>query len=191
MTETKKLETKDTKPLSSTIRKYRMLIIIGVIISLFLINVVFLTFLPNKSNAVVQSRSEMLALQLQNQSANKVISDLKATDQEKRILDLALPTKSSLLSIIELFESLGTTAKVQSFTFESEEPRQDEKGYAFLPVTLVLEGSLQQTTAALDRLEQTPYVFTIRQTLIESPDDLGGKITIRLSLRIYVRQPFN
>lgn len=183
----KKPAKKTTKKINT---KSKIMIILALISILLVTNLVILSLLPSRSKAIIQTRSEILAQQLQNQSANKIISDLNSTQEDKEILNSALPTKSSLLDIIELFESLNSITKVQNFAFESEVPRKDESGYNYLPVSLTLEGSLPQTLTALQRIQQTPYLFWVNQTIIESPNGLSQTIIIRASLRLYVREPF-
>lgn len=157
---------------------------------LTLADFLLLTLIPNLTKKIIVIRSEIQAQEMQKQSAQKIISDLKATEEKSQIINASLPDKKNLLKVIELIEALGSIAKVQNFKFESEEPLKDTKGNIYLPLNLVLEGSLSQTMSALNQLEKSPYLLQTTQTLIESPKGLADHILVNTSLNLYVRQPY-
>lgn len=170
---------------------YKRYLVIGLNVALLLANFLILSLIPGQVEMMIVARSEILAQEIQNQSAQKILSDVKAAEQDKKIIESTLPDKSRLLEIIEFIESLNNYTRVQSFKFESEEPAKDEKGLIYLPVTLILEGYLPESMAAMNKLQQSPYMFKPIQTLIESPEGLAGRVVIRTTLRLYVREPFN
>lgn len=171
-----------TKP-----KDFRGILIIGLNFFLLFLNILILSFLPKQADTNIVKRSEILAQELQVQSAQKIISDLKATEADKQIIYASLPEKNSPLEVIKYIESLDNYVSIQSYRFESEEPVKDANGFLYLPISLVLEGDLSQAITALQQLEQAPYLFRVTQTLIESPHGLSGTIIVRLNLQLYIR----
>lgn len=165
-------------------------ITIAVNVTLLILNIIILSFIPQQSMAIGIAKSEIQALELQNQSAQKLLADLQASQEEKARIEDSLPTKSSLLEIIELIESLNSEVKVQNFQFMNEEPIQDTEGFIFLPIALVLEGTLNQTMNALHKLQTSKYLFSVDQTLIESPNGITQTVKLSVTLKLYVKQPF-
>jgi hypothetical protein len=178
------------KAVKTTPRKRLFLVVIALNIALVLINLLILYFIPKKTAEIVVLRSEILAQKLQSQSAQKIIADLKAAEEEKQRLNRSLPNKSMLVDVIELIEGLTQLVEVQSFTFEGEVPIEDSQGFLFLPLTIIIQGTMPDTMQALYRLEKSPYLFSVNHTLIESPEGISQLIKVRTLLRIYVRRPF-
>lgn len=188
-----KVENNQNKKQSKTLAKlskHAILVVVAVNLALLLVNGLILSLIPNLVEAIIVERSEIIAQELQNQSAQKLLTDIQAGQADIAKIEKVLPNKTQLLEVIELFESLKDKVNVQSFNFERETPAQDADGFTFLPLSLVLEGNLPQTMSALHTLQKAPYIFTVNQTLIESPEGLSNAITVRVRLRIYVNKPF-
>lgn len=113
------------------IRQHATNITVAVNITLLILNIIILSFIPQQSMAISIAKSEIQALELQNQSAQKLLADLQASQEEKARIEGSLPTKSSLLEIIEFIESLKSEAKVLNFQFINEEPIEDTEGFIF------------------------------------------------------------
>ncbi len=179
------------KQATSKIKKHAVPILIALNIVLLIINIATLAFLPIQTNGSIKARSEILANQLQNQSAQKLITDLKAIKPQTDKISKTLPNKSQLLDIIKEIETLNGQATVQHFSFESEQPKQDKDKNLFLPITLVLEGTVPQIAQTLKALQNKPHLYTITQSRLESPGGLSQPVTIFTNLRLYVREEFN
>src|SRR4030042_3433758 len=89
-------QVKKSHPLDS-LKKQGMTIVAIMDIFLLLINILLLYLLPNKVKEVIQTRSEVLAQELQTQSAHKIISDINAYKEREEIIYSSLPTKSMVL----------------------------------------------------------------------------------------------
>ncbi len=176
--------------IKTAIHKYKNIIIIAVNISLICANFLILSLIPKQAAAIVLTRSEILAQELQNQSAQKLITDLEATKEEQTRIEKSFPDSVTLLEVIKFIESLKEEVTIQNFSFLGEQPIQDKNGYPFLPLTIILEGSLSQTVSAIHKLQQSHYIFSVNQTLIESPEGISQPIRVSISLRLYVKQPF-
>lgn len=189
-------ETKtNNKPNKNNTKKFSLrdnifFVVIVLNIALVTLNLLILYFLPKQTEKIIVTRSEILAQKLQSQSAQKIITDVKAAEKDKQKLNQSLPNKAMLLKVIELIESMMEIVEVESFTFEREEPVEDSQGFFFIPMSVIMRGSLTDTMSALSRLQGSPYLFSVDHTLVESPEGLSQSIKIRTSLRIYVRQPF-
>jgi hypothetical protein len=116
--------------------------------------------------------------------------DLKNSTEAQALIYQTLPTKDRLLEVIKVLESLNEMVKVRNFMFDGDIPIKDSNDFAFLPLSLNLEGSLQQTMAALSRLQKTPFLFTIDQTALEIPDDPSQNIRVEVFMRLYVSEQF-
>lgn len=172
------------------LRRYLPAVVTGVNIVLLFTNVLILSLLPNQVEKSIIARSEILAHQLQLQNTQKLVVDLENTQKEQARIHQSLPTKERLLEVIELLESLKEVTQVKSFTFAGDVPRKDTAGLSFLPLTLTLEGSLQQTMAALVRLSRSPYLLTVEHTVMESPGGVSQTINVKVFMRLYVKEQF-
>lgn len=172
------------------LKRYVPAAVVGSNLFLVLVNIFVLSLLPSLASQIVTLRSEILAYQLQMQSAQKLAVDLASTQEEQETIRSRLPTKSRLLEVIEVFESLKDSVTLKNFAFEGELPQPDTQGFAYLPLTITLEGSLSQTMAALARVENAPFILTVEQAIIESPEGLSQNVRLSLLMRLYVSEPF-
>jgi len=154
------------------------------------VDVILLILLPQRTKAIVVLRSEILAQKLQEQSAQKLIADLQATKTQAEKIQKALPDQSRLLEVIQFLEGLKDISQVRSFNFVSDTPIKDAGGFNFLPLALAFEGSLPQAMAALTRLENAPYLFTVDSARLESPSGISEGTSIQVNLRLYVNESF-
>ncbi len=179
------------KPRKFDIKKHSTAILIVVNITLLAANITLLWFLPQQRQEAIKTRSEIFANNLQMQSAQKLVTDLSASKEEIDKVEKILPTKSQLLSIIQEIETLKEQATIQHFSFEGEIPQKDKNGNFFLPITLVLEGTVSEISAALSQLQRKPHLYTITQSRVEIPSGLSEKVVIFLNVRLYVKEAFN
>lgn len=171
-------------------KRYLPAILAGVNIVLILVDILLLSLLPRLASDIVTLRSEILAHQLKLQGTQKLAVDLESTRGEQEKIIRLLPTKQRLLEVIEVFESIKDMVTVKNFSFESEVPQPDAQGFAFLPLSLTLEGSLSQVMSALVRIQKAPFLFTVEQSVVESPEGLSQTVRLNLLMRIYVSEPF-
>lgn len=171
-------------------KRYLPAILAGVNIVLILVDILLLSLLPRLAFDIVTLRSEILAHQLKLQGTQKLAVDLESTRGEQEKIIRLLPTKQRLLEVIEVFESLKDMVTVKNFSFESEVPQPDAQGFAFLPLSLTLEGSLSQAMSALVRIQKAPFLFTVEQSVVESPEGLSQTVRLNLLMRVYVSEPF-
>lgn len=191
MKKDKKTEKQKTKlKPKSNLSKYLPAVLLGFNIVMVLTNILVLSLLPRQAEANIITRSEILVHKLQQQSALKLEVDLENSIEEGTIIFQALPNKSRLLEVIRMLESLSEIVNVKNFAFDSDTPIKDRNGFAFLPISLSLNGSLQQVMTALSKLEQAPFLFTINQTILESPEGISQTIGLRIYMRLYVNETF-
>lgn len=155
-----------------------------------LTNIFIMTLLPRQAEAIVLVRSEILAHGLQQQSAMKLAVDLENATKEQAQIYQSLPNKDGLLEVIKILESLKEVTQVRNFAFEGDAPIKDSNGFAFFPLAISLEGSLEQTMTALTRLQRTPYLFTVDQTTLEITEGETPIISVKVFMRLYVSEPF-
>ena len=188
----KKNSQPEKKPSTKAVDYHRYLVsaLIALNVALLLGDLLILFMLPRQTKKVIKLRSEILAQQLQTQSAQKLVTDISATKSQQEKIEKALPNEERLLEVIQFLESLKATSQLKSFSFMSDKPLKDTSGLGFLPLTLAFEGSLPDTMVALTRLEKSPYLFTVDSTRIESPGGISEGTTIQVTLRIYVSEPF-
>lgn len=172
-------------------KKYLPAAFIGANIVLVLANISFLALLPSQVKKIITARSEILAYQLQEQSAQKLAVDLQNTNQMHNQIFQSLPNKPRLLEVIKFLESLEEVTQVKSFSFEGDTPIEDNNMFTFLPLSLNLVGSLQQTMTALARLEKAPFLLTVDHTILEIPTEISQTVSLKVFMRLYVSKPFN
>ena len=173
------------------LKKFMPAISIGINIVMVLVDVYVLSTLLQKAREAVTTRSEILVYELQMQSAQKLSVDLANARAEQEKITAVLPDSGRLLEVIEFMESLGEVTAVRSFSFDSETPLVDAKGFAYLPFFIELEGSIGQTMAAMGRLNTAPYLMSVDQTVLESPQGLSQAVRLKVYMRLYVSQPFS
>ena len=173
------------------LKKFMPAIFIGINIVMVLVDVYVLSTLLQKAREAVTTRSEILVYELQMQSAQKLSVDLANAREEQEKITAVLPDSGRLLEVIEFMESLGEITSVRSFSFDSETPLVDAKGFAYLPFFIELEGSIGQTMAAMGRLNTAPYLMSVDQTVLESPQGLSQAVRLKVYMRLYVSQPFS
>jgi len=173
------------------LKKFMPAISIGINIVMVLVDVYVLSTLLQKAREAVTTRSEILVYELQMQSAQKLSVDLANAREEQEKITAVLPDSGRLLEVIEFMESLGEVTSVRSFSFDSETPLVDAKGFAYLPFFIELEGSIGQTMAAMGRLNTAPYLMSVDQTVLESPQGLSQAVRLKVYMRLYVSQPFS
>lgn len=174
-------------------KNYRRLLPAAFIVSnviVVVINLFVLSLLGKRADTAVRERSEILAHELKEQSAQKLAVDLNSTLGQQQAVLQYLPDKTKLLDVIQFLEGLREVVGVRDFSFESDTPLLDAQGFGFLPVILDLEGSLSQTMVALSRLQRAPFLVTVDHTVIESQGGLSQAVRLRVLLRIYVSEPF-
>jgi len=173
------------------LKKFMPAISIGINIVMVLVDVYVLSTLLQKAREAVTTRSENLVYELQMQSAQKLSVDLANAREEQEKITAVLPDSGRLLEVIEFMESLGEVTAVRSFSFDSETPLVDAKGFGYLPFFIELEGSIGQTMAAMGRLDTAPYLMSVDQTVLESPQGLSQAVRLKVYMRLYVSQPFS
>lgn len=186
--ETKK-QVKKLKP-NRNLHKYLPAAILGLNIVMVLANILILSLLPRQTEEIVITRSEILAHQLQRQTAMKLAVDLQNTNQEQTKIYQSLPNKDRLLEVIKILESLKEVAQVRNFTFDSDTPIKDNDGFSFLPLSLTLEGSLSETMTALARLQKAPFLLSIDQTVLEISEAESQTVSVQVYMRVYVSKSF-
>ena len=173
------------------LKKFMPAIFIGINIVMVLVDVYVLSTLLQKAREAVTTRSENLVYELQMQSAQKLSVDLANARAEQEKITAVLPDSGRLLEVIEFMEGLGEVTTVRSFSFASETPLVDSKGFGYLPFFIELEGSIGQTMAAMGRLDTAPYLMSVDQTVLESPQGLSQAVRLKVYMRLYVSQPFS
>jgi hypothetical protein len=173
------------------LKKFMPAISIGINIVMVLVDVYVLSTLLQKAREAVTTRSENLVYELQMQSAQKLSVDLANARAEQEKITAVLPDSGRLLEVIEFMEGLGEVTTVRSFSFASETPLVDAKGFGYLPFFIELEGSIGQTMAAMGRLDTAPYLMSVDQTVLESPQGLSQAVRLKVYMRLYVSQPFS
>ena len=173
------------------LKKFMPAISIGINIVMVLVDVYVLSTLLQKAREAVTTRSEILVYELQMQSAQKLSVDLANAREEQEKITAVLPDSGRLLEVIEFMEGLGEVTTVRSFSFASETPLVDSKGFGYLPFFIELEGSIGQTMTAMGRLDTAPYLMSVDQTVLESPQGLSQAVRLKVYMRLYVSQPFS
>ena len=173
------------------LKKFMPAVAIGINIVLGLVDIYVLSTLLQKAREAVTTRSEILVNELQMQSAQKLSVDLANARAEQEKISAVLPDSGRLLEVIEFMESLEEVTSVRSFSFASETPLVDAQGFGYLPFYIELEGSIGQTMAAMGRLMKAPYLLSVDQTVLESPQGLSQVIRLKVYMRLYVSQPFS
>ena len=172
-------------------KKFMPAVAIGINIVLGLVDIYVLSTLLQKAREAVTTRSEILVNELQMQSAQKLSVDLANARAEQEKISSVLPDSGRLLEVIEFMESLEEVTSVRSFSFASETPLVDAQGFGYLPFYIELEGSFGQTMAAMGRLDTAPYLMSVDQTVLESPQGLSQAVRLKVYMRLYVSQPFS
>ena len=192
MTRKTEVKTSTPQPVKKVdLKKFMPTVAIGINIVLVLLDIYVLSTLLQKAREAVTTRSEILVYELQMQSAQKLSVDLANAREEQEKITAVLPDSGRLLEVIEFMESLGEVASVRSFSFDSETPLVDAKGFGYLPFFIELEGSIGQTMAAMGRLDTAPYLMSVDQTVLESPQGLSQAVRLKVYMRLYVSQPFS
>ena len=173
------------------LKKFMPAISIGINIVMVLVDVYVLSTLLQKAREAVTTRSEILVYELQMQSAQKLSVDLANARAEQEKIMAVLPDSGRLLEVIEFLEGLGVVTTVRRFSFASETPLVDSKGFGYLPFFIELEGSIGQTMTAMGRLDTAPYLMSVDQTVLESPQGLSQAVRLKVYMRLYVSQPFS
>ena len=134
------------------LKKFMPAISIGINIVMVLVDVYVLSTLLQKAREAVTTRSENLVYELQMQSAQKLSVDLANAREEQEKITAVLPDSGRLLEVIEFMEGLGEVTTVRSFSFASETPLVDAKGFAYLPFFSTLSISFLSSISLSCRL---------------------------------------
>ncbi|MBU1931173.1 hypothetical protein KJ965_00550 [Patescibacteria group bacterium] len=183
----KPVKTVNEVKLAPAKRRFPFAIILIVINCLILTaTLAFLYLLPLKAKTIQTLASQLLAQQISQQNSQKTMFDLENVNPEVEIINASLPNAETIVSFIELTNKLEEQAALKLFTFDADLPVMDAGRNAFFPLTIAMEGSLDQIKAALDVLQTSPYLFKINRLSLVSANLATGEIQAMLNLAVYV-----
>ena len=166
------------------------LLVAGLDLFLFLGFLVLLYFLPKKAALIQTLSSQLLAQQISQQDYQKTLLDLKNIAPQEKILSSSLPNAETIVDFINLIGQIENQVELKIFTFDSDVPLTDEAQNSFFPLTIIMEGSVDEITAALDLLRRSPYLFKVNRLTLSSTNLLKDSVQAAVNLVVFVDPDF-
>lgn len=173
-------------PVKTKKRPFLLIILIAINTALLAAALVLMYFLPIKAKAIQTLASQLLAQQISQQNSQRTMFDLERVAADMNVINASLPNAETIVSFIELTNQLEEQVSLKLFTFDADVPLMDSGRNAFFPLTIIMEGSLDQIKAALNVLQRSPYLFKINQLNLLGENLLTSQIQASLGLMVYV-----
>lgn len=161
-------------------------IILGVVNLISVVALIFiLTKFPQKSKELNALKLE----QMKNESNVSLetgqieIHKEKAQEMEELFLNQA-----GVVEFVNDVQSLeGEGSSIRNLTFANQEPIKDKTGNYGLPVIIEMEGSWEQISSDIQKIDQLPYLFRPASTIIERSEDNLNVIVFDYGIFLYVK----
>jgi len=166
-------------------------ILTAFLLSLVAINFLFLFFTQNEVKTIKLLKSELTNLERNEQIIASAQQIYRTYQDEIDIISQVFPGEADIPEVITTFEnSIRLSTSEYTFKFNSITPLLEGENL-FLPITITMKTDIEKLQLFLDKLENLPYMTHVTSVIAKSPDGFVGLGEVVVSLKMYVKNPFN
>lgn len=179
------MDKKKTSALSNTVT-----IFIGGLVTLLLLNILFLLLISNERKTVMLLKTQLA--QLEQDSAILASSEevSQTYTEEAELLSKVFPNEETILQFLQSLESITRESSDEySVKFTSFNPLA-EQDKLYLVLSVFMRSDRVRFLNYLSLVEQLPYMTQVTNMVTQTPDGLDGKIEVSLIMKVYVQNPF-
>ncbi len=156
---------------------------------LFLGGIIFASDkLTSLSQEAEQSRSQLVALRELELSLKKLSQDLQSVEKEMVVINQALPNEETIIQFVKEFRAIGQDASIETFNFETDQPKKDKAGNFYIGFNVKLKGSFAVVKNFLISLVKLPYLVKLDLVDIEKAGEEEAQMILRA--KIFVADSF-
>jgi Tfp pilus assembly protein PilO len=144
-----------------------------------------------QTDYLMDQKHKLVALELRGSSLVKLQTDYQSIEQDKPIIDKALPNKAELINLINQLESeASTSGTLVKINFTNQNITTESPLVKNVSFTVNFAGTYFEMVNFIKKVELMPQIIVIDRVSIQSPTGIDGKINAILTIKCFVDPKF-